>query len=40
MFLEGKIKSYNAERGFGFIQQNEQVKDLFFHVNGHTKPPY
>lgn len=32
MFLEGKIKSYNADRGFGFIQQNEQVKDLFFHV--------
>lgn len=31
MFKEGKIKSYNVERGFGFIQQ-DQAKDLFFHI--------
>ncbi|WP_306669809.1 MULTISPECIES: cold-shock protein [unclassified Acinetobacter] len=29
MFKEGKIKSYNVERGFGFIQQ-DQAQDLFF----------
>lgn len=31
MFQEGKIKSYNTDRGFGFIQQ-DQSKDLFFHI--------
>ncbi|QOW48939.1 cold shock domain-containing protein [Acinetobacter sp. YH12138] len=32
MFKEGKIKSYNVERGFGFIQQ-DQAQDLFFHIS-------
>lgn len=31
MFHEGKIKSYNTERGFGFIQR-DQEKDIFFHI--------
>ena len=30
MFIEGKIKTYNEERGFGFIQIKGEPKDLFF----------
>ena len=29
MFIEGKIKTYNEERGFGFIQIEGEPKDLF-----------
>ena len=32
MFQEGKIKTYNEDRGFGFIQIEGQSKDFFFHV--------
>lgn len=32
MFQEGKIKTYNEERGFGFIEIEGQRKDLFFHI--------
>lgn len=32
MFVEGKIKTYNDERGFGFIQIEGERKDLFFHI--------
>ncbi|CAB1222599.1 cold shock domain-containing protein [Acinetobacter bouvetii] len=32
MFTEGKIKSYNVERGFGFIKIQGEKKDLFFHI--------
>ena len=32
MFQEGKIKTYNEERGFGFIEIEGEVKDLFFHI--------
>lgn len=34
MFFEGKIKTYHADRGFGFIEiENEADKrDLFFHI--------
>ena len=32
MFAEGTIKSYNTERGFGFIDVNGEKKDLFFHI--------
>ena len=32
MFLEGKIKTYNEERGFGFIEIAGESKDLFFHI--------
>lgn len=32
MLLEGKIKTYNAERGFGFIEIEGQQKDVFFHI--------
>ena len=32
MFQEGKIKTYNEDRGFGFIRIEGQSKDLFFHV--------
>lgn len=32
MFVEGQVKSYNAERGFGFIAIDGKSKDLFFHI--------
>ena len=32
MFVEGKIKSYIVERGFGFISMDGESKDLFFHI--------
>ena len=32
MFLVGKIKTYNEERGFGFIEIAGESKDLFFHI--------
>lgn len=32
MFIEGKIKSYITERGFGFIAIEGESKDLFFHI--------
>lgn len=33
MFLEGKVKSYITDRGFGFIQVDGESKDLFFHIH-------
>ncbi|MHA3891022.1 cold shock domain-containing protein [Acinetobacter sp. GXMZU3951] len=42
MFLEGKIKHYNSERGFGFIVVDESSDDIFFHIKDfpswHIKP--
>ena len=32
MFQEGKVKTYQEERGFGFIQIEGESKDLFFHI--------
>lgn len=32
MFVEGEIKSYIIERGFGFIAIDGESKDLFFHI--------
>lgn len=32
MFLEGKIKTYNEERGFGFIEIAGESRDLFFPI--------
>lgn len=33
MFSEGEVKTYNADRGFGFIQIEGEKKDVFFHIN-------
>ena len=33
MFGEGKIKSYNQDRGFGFIQIENNKKEIFFHIS-------
>ena len=30
--LNGKIKAYNEERGFGFIEVEGEKKDIFFHI--------
>lgn len=32
MFLEGQVKTYNVERGFGFIAIEGENKDIFFHI--------
>lgn len=37
MFLEGKIKKYNAERGFGFIEVGHDQADIFFHISDFPK---
>ncbi|ENX39780.1 cold shock domain-containing protein [Acinetobacter courvalinii] len=37
MILEGKIKKYNAERGFGFIQVEGRTSDIFFHISDFPK---
>lgn len=29
--MYGVVKFYNAEKGFGFIQPDEEMEDLFFH---------
>lgn len=30
-FLEGTVKFFHAEKGFGFIRADEDMDDLFFH---------
>ena len=32
MFVDGVVKNYNAERGFGFISVDGQKKEIFFHI--------
>lgn len=32
MFLTGVVKSYNSERGFGFITVDGKKDDIFFHI--------
>ncbi|WP_299185684.1 cold-shock protein [uncultured Psychrobacter sp.] len=29
----GKIKHYNSDKGYGFIDVDEQNEDVFFHVS-------
>jgi uncharacterized membrane protein YsdA (DUF1294 family)/cold shock CspA family protein len=42
MRFEGQIKSWNAERGFGFIEPAAGGQDIFLHVSAvptHHRPP-
>lgn len=32
MFQKGIIKTFNTERGFGFIRPEDGAKDIFFHI--------
>lgn len=34
----GKVKFFNNEKGFGFIQENESDKDVFVHKTGLIDP--
>ena len=42
MFVEGIVKTYNVEKGFGFISVAGENKDIFFHItncpNKHVEP--
>jgi cold shock CspA family protein len=35
--MKGKIKKYNAFRGFGFIESDELKDDVFFHISNYPK---
>lgn len=31
--MEGKVKSFNKQKGYGFIRCNELDEDIFFHYS-------
>ena len=33
MSLKGKVKWFNAKKGFGFIEREDKEKDVFIHVS-------
>ena len=33
MSLNGKVKWFNATKGFGFIEREDKEKDVFVHVS-------
>ncbi len=37
MFVEGKIKKYDTEKGFGFIKVDGHQTDVFFHIKDFPK---
>jgi uncharacterized membrane protein YsdA (DUF1294 family)/cold shock CspA family protein len=37
--LRGTVKSWNDERGFGFIAPGEGGADVFFHISAFAAPP-
>ncbi|MBV5279128.1 MAG: cold-shock protein [Campylobacteraceae bacterium] len=38
--LEGTVKWFNGEKGFGFIQPNDGSKDVFVHFRQINKSGY
>ena len=33
MSLNGKVKSFNPTKGFGFIEREDKEKDVFVHIS-------
>ena len=33
MSLQGKVKWFNPVKGFGFIEREDQEKDVFIHIS-------
>ena len=33
MSIQGKVKWFNATKGFGFIEREDKEKDVFVHVS-------
>ena len=33
MSIQGKVKWFNATKGFGFIERDDKEKDVFIHVS-------
>jgi|TARA_R110002124_G_scaffold191855_1_gene359157 CspA family cold shock protein len=33
MSIQGKVKWFNATKGFGFIERGDKEKDVFVHVS-------
>lgn len=40
MMLEGTVKWFNVEKGFGFIKPKGKRKDVFVHLNDVHKSGY
>ncbi|MGN0378785.1 MAG: cold shock domain-containing protein [Butyrivibrio sp.] len=37
--MTGTVIFYNSERGFGFIRQDENPENIFFHISNCSEQP-